>query len=101
MKLWILRPVGYGDYDFGGRWEEGPWDPWYDKAFGFVVIALNERAAREWAASRHGNEAPYSWKPGQSGNPWMDPSLTECKELTADTFRRSGPGVVLADIQGA
>lgn len=33
MKLWLLRPIE----------TEGPnlWDPWYDKAFGFVVRAKN------------------------------------------------------------
>lgn len=43
MRLWELRPI---DKD------SGPWEPWYDKAFGFVVRADTEAQARCWHRHR-------------------------------------------------
>ena len=40
MKLWLLRPREDLPYD------KDPWEPWYDKAFGFVVRAETEERAR-------------------------------------------------------
>lgn len=39
MKIWLLRPIDGCD----------EWNPWYDKAFGFVVCANSEQEAREAA----------------------------------------------------
>ncbi len=50
MKLWILRPVK----------DDNLWDPWYDKAFGFIVAAETEEAARALAQSKGGDEV-HSW----------------------------------------
>ena len=36
MRLWLLRPQE------GLIEGDNPWDPWYDKAFGFVVRAETE-----------------------------------------------------------
>lgn len=36
MKIWLLRPIDGCD----------EWNPWYDKAFGFVVRAAREQEAR-------------------------------------------------------
>lgn len=36
IKLWILEPVE----DLEGK--EDPWDPWFDKAVGFIVRAATE-----------------------------------------------------------
>jgi len=49
MKLWLLRPRVLEDtFD--------PWEPWYDKAFGFVVRAETEKDARQMAQERAGIE---------------------------------------------
>ena len=46
MKLWILRPIEGSPY----------WEPWYDKAFGFVVRAKDEKEARMIAYRDQGDE---------------------------------------------
>ena len=65
MKLWLLRPI---DEDS----EDSPWNPWYDKAFGFVVRAKTELAARLVALARHGDEG---------GAAWMLCEQSTCEEL--------------------
>lgn len=79
MKLYILAPIAPNDR---------PWDPWYDKAFAFVVRAESESAARHIA----------SWNCGDEGKEaWLNPSLSTCDELTAD----GDPGVVCKDFHSA
>jgi hypothetical protein len=57
--LWILKPIT-------------DWEPWYDKAFGFVVRAKTERHARHLAAQQCGDEGAAVWK---------DPAATSCQQL--------------------
>lgn len=66
MRLWELRPI---DKD------SGPWEPWYDKAFGFVVRADTEAQARLLASAQAGDEKAAAW---------LDASLSRCEELTDD-----------------
>jgi len=75
MRLFILEPVN-------------SWEPWYDRAFGFVVRADNEAAARIAAGDQAGNEGREAWLSNQ---------LTTCEELTSD----GTPGVVLRDFWSA
>lgn len=70
MKLWILRPIRNGEVD--------PWNPWYDKAFGFVVRAETEERARAIANKSGGDEIRDI--PGA----WLDSQYSSCTELTAD-----------------
>jgi hypothetical protein len=84
MKLWLLRPI----YDGKGS----AWDPWYDKAFGFVVRAEDELKARKLASANGGDENRKKGK-----RPWLDPKQSACVELTLD----GGPGVVIADCHSA
>lgn len=49
MKLWILRPVEELD-------DDNPWDPIYDKTFGFVIRAETEDQARSIAHSNGRDE---------------------------------------------
>ena len=74
MELWLLRPVT------GGA-EEGPWNPWFDKAFGFVICAETEARARMIASENGGKENPTYNKP--DGSPWLDPTLSTCIPLRA------------------
>lgn len=80
MKLYLLRPAT-------NILKNSPWDPWYNKAFGFVVCADNETDARMLATAQAGDEVHY--------NPtaWTDPRLSTCVELTAD----SPAGVIARD----
>lgn len=75
MKLFLLTPVK-------------KWDPWYDRAFGFVVRAENETLARTLASARAGQEGHEAWK---------NPKLTMCKELTTS----GESGIILRDYKAA
>ncbi len=69
MKLWILTPVKGLDK------KDNPWEPWYDKAFGFVVRAETEEEAREFAHSNAGDEnrgESLSTKTTNTDQPWKD-----------------------------
>jgi len=82
MKLWILRPINE---------DQGPWVPWYDKAFGFVVRAETEDQARRFAHEMGADEN----REEKGVNPWMDDSLSTCEELDAD----GSEGVVMSDFR--
>lgn len=82
MKLWLLKPIGE---------ETGPWSPWYDKAFGFVVRAETEEDARRFAQDQGGDEVR------RNGSAWTDPKLSTCVPLTP----KGEAGVVLRDFHAA
>lgn len=72
MKLWLLLPqLNYQDH---------PWSPCYDKAFGFVVRAEDEHHARLLASQRAGDEADWDGR----YNPWLDENASSCIELTGE-----------------
>lgn len=75
MKLWLLRPITPN----AGRWE-----PWYDKAFGFVIRAETESRARELAEAEHGDESTIAYGGKPAVTAWKDPGLTRCIPLTED-----------------
>ena len=77
MKLYLLRPMA----------DDPAWDPWYDKAFGFVVRAKDETEARQLAQEESGDEA---WKYNFGSEPWRKPldswlssDHSTCVELTS------------------
>lgn len=94
MKLWILRPVedlpkGYG-----------PWEPWYDKAFGFVVRAETEEEARKFAHECAGDENRGTFlggKTADTNSPWLKAKYSTCVELRTE----GEAGVVLQDFHAA
>ena len=70
MKLWLIRPI-----EKNGSFEGTAWDPWFDKAFGFVVRAETEDAARQLVTDD-------KYDCGFEGiDPWLDPSQSSCIEL--------------------
>jgi hypothetical protein len=75
MQLWLLQPVEI-------------WEPWYDKAFGFVVRAESEDEARRFASAKEGDEGK---------DVWLDPTLTTCEPLVAG----GEPGIILRDFWSA
>jgi hypothetical protein len=81
MKLWLLRPIE--------GLENNPWEPWYDKAFGFVVRAETEERAREIANESGGDEKPK--------NAWLDSTLSTCNELLPD----GEEGLIIEDFHAA
>jgi len=86
MKIWLLRPKDNLPEDDR---ENNPWEPWYDKAFGFVVRAETELLAREIAGKNGGDET--DGKTWHGGNPWLDPLYSTCEELLGP----GKPGVIL------
>lgn len=85
MHLYILKPIDPAS---------GPWKPWYDKAFGFVVRAASPAKAREIADANAGDE---NREPGQPEHPWLDPKLSDCRVLRPD----GKAGLVLQDFHAA
>jgi hypothetical protein len=81
MKLWHLKPIDP---------HSGPWKPWYDKAFGFVIRAEDEETARYAAESCGGDEIRH-------GNVWQDNTLTSCVELLPEGEQE----VVIGDYHAA
>ena len=77
MKLWLLRPRE----DIR---ENDPWEPWYDKTFGFVVRAETEQDARMIANASGGDETgPISHDTYRhGGDPWLSPEFSSCEELS-------------------
>lgn len=74
------------------------WEPWYDKAFGFVVVAATEAEARQLANTEAGDENRYVNRV-YLDTPiavWLDDTATDCVEVTTDT-----PRIVLRDFASA
>jgi hypothetical protein len=85
MKLWLLRPAA--EFEDGNN----PWNPWYDKSFGFVIRAETESEARELAHANAGGEV-FEWS-----NSWKDAKYSTCVELSSE-----GPAeVVMEDYHAA
>ena len=91
-KLWLLRPEDCLP-------EDDPWEPWYDKAFGFVVRAETEEEARKLANKEGGGETgPVSNKVyREGGNPWLDEKYSTCVVL----YSYGEKGVVIRDFAAA
>ena len=72
MKLWHLtpNPALAEKYDRA----QNPWEPWYDKNFGFVIRAKNEASARQIAADNASDEGKDAW---------LKAEFSDCRILTA------------------
>lgn len=94
MKLWLMRPVKGLDKN------DNPWEPWYDKAFGFVVRAETEEEARDFAHAEAGAENRGQFLGEKTANtkmPWKDARYSTCTELLPD----GESGVVMQDFAAA
>jgi hypothetical protein len=86
MKLWLLRPV---ESVLSIRKENlNPWEPWYDKAFGFVVRAPTEEKARAIAAESCRDEGQELW---------LNPGYSTCTEL----LPKGEEGMIIEDVANA
>ncbi len=92
MKLWKLRPRDSLPKD-------NPWEPWYDKAFGFIIQALDEKTAREIANANGGDEVgPISYSIYRTGgDAWLDPKMSTCEEYELG----DEPRVIMRDFAAA
>ncbi len=81
VKLWVLRAI-----ERLPPGTESPWEPWYDKTFGFVVRAETEADARALANANGSHETgPISREIYRiGGDPWLDPLFSTCEELTPE-----------------
>jgi len=66
MKVWSLRPLDEA---------LGPWVPWEDKCFGFVIAAEDEATARAMAAGDPGDEG---------ADAWFDPTMSSCIDISSN-----------------
>jgi hypothetical protein len=57
-----------------------PWQPAYDRAFGFVVRAPDEEAAR-WQAHEAAGDENGTLK---GVSPWLDANYSNCEEMRGD-----------------
>ena len=64
-EIFVLRPIT-------GDEKVGPWHPWYDKIFGFVICASTQSEARAMAAAKCGAEGAAVW---------LDPRMTTCTNI--------------------
>lgn len=76
--LWLLRPRDFLPAD------DNPWNPWYDKCFGFVIRADSEGEARELANVFGGDENRGEFlnkKVAKTTSPWLDEEYSTCDEV--------------------
>jgi hypothetical protein len=87
MKLWILKP------NANDKLLPNPWEPWYDKAFAFVIRANTESEARQIADKSAGDEN------SEIANlyPWLNSTYSTCLELKSD----GESGMILRDFASA
>ncbi len=94
MNLWLLRPA---DRD---NPMDDPWDPWFNKAFGFVVRAETEEDARRFADCDAGEENRGTFlgkKITETNAPWLDPKYSTCERLLDD----GEAGIIIKDFSSA
>ncbi len=82
-RFWLLSPRR----KVGG---ENPWDPWFDKMFGVLVLSASESDARALAALQCGEEGEQAW---------LDERFSECVPL--DDLPKDKDRVVLRDFASA
>lgn len=75
MRLWKLIPKH--DSPWWGVPGDDPWHPHHDRAFGFVVRAGDEAAARRLAHGAAGEENAAV----EGVEPWLDARYSDCDEL--------------------
>lgn len=85
MKIYELRPIGNLDP------KDDPWNPWYDKCFGFVIVANNEQEARLLA---HKNACDENTN---NKTPWLHKKYSTCIEVESIGL----PRVVIKDVDHA
>lgn len=94
MMLWLLRPKEDLPED------DNPWDPWFDKVFGFVIRADSEMEARVIANGNAGDENYERFSVEKASNtttPWLESKYSTCEQLNQD----GQSGMILRDFCAA
>lgn len=78
MALWRLTPKT--DTMWWCVEGKDPWQPPYDRAFGFVVRAADEEEAR-WQAHQAGGEENGTM---DGVSPWLNANYSNCEEIRGD-----------------
>lgn len=76
--LWLLRPKNFLPAD------DNPWNPWYDKCFGFVIRADSEKEARKLANENGRDECRgefFGKRVSNTTTPWLDEEYSTCVEV--------------------
>ena len=79
LKVYELRPIENLPLN------DNPWDPWYDKNFGFIIRAENEKEAREIGNENAGDENRVEFLNSKTANtktPWLDDKYSTCSEIS-------------------
>lgn len=95
MKLWLLE----ARRDLAE--EDDPWNPWYDKCFGMVIVASTRQEARKLAHSSAGDENGEEILDKdnfKTTHPWLHPKYSTCKELKPPYGKE---GVILKNVMAA
>ena len=94
LKVYELRPVENLPNN------DNPWDPWYDKNFGFIIRAENEKEAREIANENAGDENRGEFlnsKTSDTKTPWLDEKYSTCVEISSNGEK----GLIMQDFARA
>jgi hypothetical protein len=94
MKLWLLRPNDSLESN------DNPWEPWYDKCFGFVIRAETEGEARHIASQNGGDENDTVYFGNQETvdlKAWLNQKYSTCLEITPDGKK----GIIMSDNRSA
>jgi len=95
MQTYILRPLEEAELPIG----ENPWEPWYDKSFGFIINADTEEEARNIANQNAGDENRgefFGKEIAKTREPWLSSKYSSCVLLSTH-----GPGLVMRDFASA
>ncbi len=84
--LWLLRPKE----DLPEN--DDPWEPWFDKVFGFVIRADSEMEARVIA---NGNAGDENYE--KVSKPWLEAKYSTCEQLSQDGQKK----MILCDYHAA
>jgi hypothetical protein len=94
MKIYELRPADNLPIN------DNPWEPWYDKNFGFIIRADNEKEAREIANQNAGEENRgvfFNEKIANTNTPWLDEKYSTCIEI----LNEGEKGLIMQDFARA
>lgn len=85
LKLYLLRPKSHDGTpriaDDSHEFND-PWEPWYDKSFGFVIRAESEVKARELAMSDAGDEVGRYDGDDEPKDTWLNSEYSTCEVLS-------------------
>lgn len=92
--IYLLKPKS--DEYFEENDIKNPWEPWYDKSFGHVVVADTEEQARVFTQEHSGGE---NYEIDDNIFPWLSEAHSDCVVLGLSSDNT--PRHILTDMQMA